>query len=46
MPYLVYKVNRNGRTLLSEHLHLNDAKSKAARIRGAVIVDELGKVVL
>ena len=44
MPYFVYKVNRNGRRLLSEHLYLDDAKAKAERIRGAVVVDELGKV--
>lgn len=43
--FFVYKFRRGARKLLSEHLHLEDAFAKAARIKGSVITDELGKVV-
>lgn len=45
MPWYVHKIRKGKTVLLSEHLHLEDAKLKAARLKGTVVTDEHGTVV-
>ena len=46
MTYYVYRYAKGKRVLLSEHLSAEDAKAKAAKVRGSVVTDIFGKVVL
>ena len=45
MSYKVIRIRGSNQRILSEHLHLDDAKVKARNIRGTVITDPQGKVV-
>lgn len=39
--YKVYRIRRTGKqVLVSEHLHLDDAKVKASHLRGQVVVTD------
>jgi hypothetical protein len=42
--YFVVKLNKQGRVLVSEHLHEDDAMEKARGIRGAVVTNVSGQV--